>query len=92
MTSARANDDPIKGSLLEAAHLLLEQAGPVAMTVRAIAEKAGISTMAVYSRFGGKAHILEALYLRGFGLLREQMEKVAVTKSSVQDITELAFA
>ena len=92
MTSARANDDPIKGSLLEAAHLVLEQAGPVAMTVRAIAEKAGISTMAVYSRFGGKANILEALYLRGFGLLREQMEKVAVTKSSVQDITELAFA
>ena len=48
--------------------------------------------MAVYSRFGGKANILEALYLRGFVLLREQLETVSATESSVQDITELAFA
>ena len=62
------------------------------MTVRAIADRAGASTMAVYSRFGGKAIILESLYRRGFELLRRELETVPATASSVHDITELAFA
>ena len=62
------------------------------MTVRAIADRAGASTMAVYSRFGGKANILESLYRRGFDLLLRELETVPITASSVHDITELAFA
>ena len=48
--------------------------------------------MAVYSRFGCKAKILEALYRRGFERLRHELEKVPVSPSSVQDITALGFA
>lgn len=62
------------------------------MTVRAIATAAGISTMAVYSRFGCKAKILEALYRHGFERLRDELEKVPVSSSSVQDISALGFA
>ena len=83
--------DPVTEDLLEAAHLVLEQEGPGAMTVRAMAAQAGISTMAVYSRFGCRAKILDALYRRGFELLRDELEKVPPSPSSVQDITSLGF-
>jgi AcrR family transcriptional regulator len=93
MTGARALiGDPVSADLIEAAHGVLEKQGPGALTVRAIADHAGISTMAVYSRFGGKGNILEALYRRGFRLLRSELEKVPPSSSSVHDITELAFA
>jgi AcrR family transcriptional regulator len=84
--------DRITEDLLIAARHVLEKEGPGAMTVRAIAHHAGISTMAVYSRFGCKAKILEALYRRGFEVLREELEKVPTSPSSVQDITGLGFA
>ena len=92
MTTGLDDVDLVRDGLLQAAHQVLEKDGPAAMTVRAIAEQAGISTMAVYSRFGGKGNILEALYLRGFELLREELETVPVSQSSVHDITGLAFA
>lgn len=84
--------DRVTGDLLRAAHEVLEKEGPGAMTVRAIAAQAGISTMAVYSRFGCKAKILEALYRQGFELLREELEQVPASPSSVRDITALGFA
>lgn len=98
MTTTRTNPpepvtrDRVTDDLLTAAHEVLEKNGPGAMTVRAIASQAGISTMAVYSRFGCKAKILEALFRRGFELLREELEKVPASPSSVQDITGLGFA
>jgi AcrR family transcriptional regulator len=84
--------DPVTDDLLSAARQVLEKKGPGALTVRAIAAQADISTMAVYSRFGCKAKILEALYRRGFELLREELEKVPASPSSVEDITRLGFA
>lgn len=87
-----ATRDRVTDDLLRAAQEVLEKEGPGAMTVRAIAARAGISTMAVYSRFGCKAKILEALYRHGFELLREEMESVPDSPSSVQDITALGFA
>ena len=84
--------DRVSDDLLRAAHELLEKEGPGALTVRGIAARAGISTMAVYSRFGCKAKILEALYRHGFELLRDELEAVPVSPSSVQDITALGFA
>ena len=91
-TTIRVETERITEDLLQAAHDVLEREGPGAMTVRAIAAGAGISTMAVYSRFGCKAKILEALYRRGFERLRRELEKVPVSPSSVQDITALGFA
>jgi AcrR family transcriptional regulator len=91
-TAPTERPDRVSEDLLEAAQEVLESEGPGAMTVRAIADRAGASTMAVYSRFGGKANILESLYRRGFVLLREELEKVPITTSSVHDITALAFA
>jgi AcrR family transcriptional regulator len=47
------------------------------LTVRRIAEAAGTTTMAVYSRFGGRGGVLEALYRRAFEMLGEGLGAVA---------------
>lgn len=56
----------VESALLNAASQLLAAEGPGALSVRRIAEAAGVSTMGVYSRFGGKHGIVEALWRQGF--------------------------
>jgi AcrR family transcriptional regulator len=64
-----AADDPQRAALLKAATSLLAEAGPEALTVRRIAARAQCSTMGVYSRFGGKDGIVDALFQEGFDRL-----------------------
>ena len=61
-------------ALLAAAHDLLATEGAGALTVRRIAAAAGMSTMNVYSRFGGKDGVLDELFVDGFRRLAETME------------------
>ncbi len=49
---------------------VLAERGAAELTVRRVAEVAGASTMGIYTRFGGRAGMLEAIYRRGFVLLR----------------------
>ena len=58
-------------TLLDAAHALLEEGGDDAITVRAVAARAGVAPMGVYSRFGSKDGLLEALFVQGFDSLHE---------------------
>ena len=53
-------------SLLDAAVEILQTGGPEELTVRAVAHRAGVAPMGVYSRFDGKAGLLEALFVQGF--------------------------
>ncbi len=50
--------------VLVAATELLDNAGPDAFTMRALARHLGVATMAVYSHFSGKDEIVEAVRLR----------------------------
>ena len=43
------------------------------MSVRAIAKRAGVSTIGIYSHFQGKQGILDALYIEGFERVSEAM-------------------
>jgi len=61
--------DDVGHSLLAAADRLLAAEGAAALTVRRMATEAGVSTMNVYSRFGGKDGVVEQLFLKGFELL-----------------------
>ena len=73
-------------ALLTAAHDLLASDGPTALTVRRIAGAAGVSTMNVYSRFGGKDGVLDELFAEGFRRLGERMEETPSTADSVADL------
>ena len=78
-------DDPIRAALLDAARHLLEEGGPDALTVRAIAAEAGVSTMNVYSRFGGRDGIVNELYREGFHRLRGYLAKCSRSDDPVEN-------
>jgi AcrR family transcriptional regulator len=60
---------------VEAALTVLREHGAAALTVRQVAQAAGSSTMGVYTRFGGWTELLEAVYQRGFVMLRDALSE-----------------
>ncbi len=68
-----ATPDATRSAILDAARALLVAEGPDGLTVRRIAGAAGHSTMAVYSRFGGKDGIVDALVAEGFTMLTDAL-------------------
>src|SRR5689334_460451 len=54
MGRPRLHDDAVRSRLLEAASTVLAQDGVAGLTVRDVAARAGTSTSAVYSLFGGR--------------------------------------
>jgi AcrR family transcriptional regulator len=60
----------IERELLAAAEAVLVREGPGGLTVRAVATEAGIATMGVYNRLGGKEGLVDALLIKGFDRLR----------------------
>lgn len=79
--------DEVGLALVDAADRLLTQEGPAGLTVRRIATEAGVSTMNVYSRFGGKDGVVEQLFLQGFELLAAGMNEIAITDDPLADLT-----
>ncbi|WP_430866921.1 TetR/AcrR family transcriptional regulator [Demequina aurantiaca] len=53
-------------TILEAARVTLVDVGVAALTVRAVAQAAGCSTTGIYTHFGGKQGVLDALYVEAF--------------------------
>lgn len=87
-----ADDNSARTRTLEAAARLLGTQGPTALSVRAIAAEAGLSTMGIYHYFGGKDGIVEALYLEGFQGLEDALAAVPRTDDPLADIEALALA
>lgn len=84
--------DDTSRALLDAAHRLLEDHGSDALTVRRIATEAGMSTMNVYSRFGGKDGVIDVLYIDGFKRLFAALDEVPTTNDARHDLLESARA
>jgi AcrR family transcriptional regulator len=78
--------DSVGSTLLKAASELLAAEGAGALTVRRIANAAGVSTMNVYSRFGGKDGVVEHLFIEGFTRLGEGMRTVEATDDAIADM------
>jgi AcrR family transcriptional regulator len=85
-----ATRDQTRAALLAAAHDLLATEGPGGLTVRRIAAAAGMSTMNVYSRFGGKDGVLDELYTDGFRRLGEAIEAARDTDDPGGDLRRCA--
>jgi AcrR family transcriptional regulator len=66
MTLKMAAKNAQRATLLEIASTMLEQHGIYGLSVRQIAERANCSTMAIYTLFGGKDGLWNALYIEGF--------------------------
>lgn len=63
-------------AVLDCASRLLEDEGPDALTVRRVAGRVGCSTTVLYTMFGGKPGLAEALWCEGFERLRAALAAV----------------
>ena len=64
----------VSDSLVDAALAQLEEEGLASLTVRGVAARARVAPMGVYSRFGSKDGLLEALFVHGFSTLQVFIE------------------
>jgi len=85
----RASDES-SAAILEAARDLLAREGQAALTVRRIAAAAGGSTMNVYSRFGGKDGVIDALLIEGFQKLTEVIADAHASADAIDDLATCA--
>lgn len=83
--------DETSEALVAAAHVLLADHGPEALTVRRIANAAGMSTMNVYSRFGGKDGVIDELYADGYRRLLAEVEAVPIGDDAADELYRIAI-
>jgi AcrR family transcriptional regulator len=69
--------EALRRALLDGASGVLVAEGPGALTMRRVAAVAGCSTTVLYTMFGGKEGLADALYREGFERLRARLEAVA---------------
>jgi AcrR family transcriptional regulator len=60
--------------LLDAALVVVREAGPEALTFAAAAQRSGLAASTIVQRFGSKAGLLQAALLRAWDLLDEQTD------------------
>ncbi|MDJ0770050.1 MAG: TetR/AcrR family transcriptional regulator [Ilumatobacter sp.] len=84
--------DETSEALLRAAHTLLTEQGAEALTVRRIAGEAGMSTMNVYSRFGGKDGVIDELYLDGYRRMIDAIDSIPETDDVIDDLMRRSVA
>lgn len=80
----------VRATLLERAAEMVAERRPV--TVRALVEGTGASTMAVYSQFGGMPGLWRAVRQEGHTRLAERLREVKPTDDAVRDLAALGAA
>jgi len=80
----------MRTALIERAAEMLARREPV--TLRALTAKAGTSTMAVYTHFGGMPGLWRAVRQEGFSRLAERLAAVETTNDPVRDLMALGAA
>jgi AcrR family transcriptional regulator len=78
--------------LVQATVTLLAEQGPSAIKARTVAARAGMSTMVVYSHFGGIPELLNAVVDHGFGEIEQAFAQVPISDDPVQALFSMALA
>jgi AcrR family transcriptional regulator len=86
----RAADPAIRTALVERAAQMLARREPV--TLRALVDATGTSTMAVYTHFGGMPGLWRSVRQEGFVRLNERLATVGGTTDPVRDLAALGGA
>ncbi|TWS23253.1 TetR/AcrR family transcriptional regulator [Tsukamurella sputi] len=76
----------VRETLVSLAHRIVDSDGVDKLTVRRLAAEAGVSTMAVYTRFGSVGAVAAAVRERGFGEFADLMESVGETADPLADL------
>jgi len=88
MGRPREHDERTREALVAAAERLVADGGPAALSVRAVADAAGTTTRAVYSVFGSKDGLVDALAARAFTYLGEGLAGLPETGDPAADLVE----
>ncbi|MEU0571644.1 TetR/AcrR family transcriptional regulator [Nonomuraea sp. NPDC005983] len=88
----RATHDELRSKLLDVAVNLLVSEGPESLTMRRIATEAGYTTTVIYTMFGNREGLAEALYLEGFERFRRFLESVPQRRDPFEYLTALGPA
>jgi AcrR family transcriptional regulator len=91
MGRPKEHDESTRAALLAAAETLIQTHGTNAASVRAVADAVGTTTRAVYSVFGSKDGMLEALATRLFEMLSEAIDSCTSTDDPVADIVTISL-
>jgi AcrR family transcriptional regulator len=92
---ARARDrgtETLRRALLDTASRLLVKEGPQALTMRRVAAAAGCSTTVLYTIFGGKSGIADALYREGFERFAKRLAQVPPNDDPLTRLAEIGHA
>lgn len=92
MARPRTHDEALRLRLLDRAGELLSTEGAKALSLRRLAADAGTSTTAVYSLFGSKQDLVNALYAEGFKRFGARLRAVPTTGDAVADMVRLGLA
>jgi AcrR family transcriptional regulator len=88
----RAGHDELRSRLLDVAVNLLETDGPDSLTIRRIATEAACTTTVIYTMFGNREGLAEALYLEGFERFRRLLERVPQRRDPLEHLRALVHA
>ncbi|MGR6962997.1 TetR/AcrR family transcriptional regulator [Geodermatophilus sp. URMC 61] len=86
----RTADPAVRRALVETAAELLARREPV--TARALADRVGTSTTALYTHFGGMPGLWRAVRREGFTRLAERLSAVPRSSDPVRDLAALGAA
>lgn len=90
LTMARPKQPEVRAMLIDRAAQMLRRRQPV--TLRALVDGTGLSTMAVYTYFGGMDGLWKALRQEGFTRLAGKLAAVPATADPVRDLAALGSA
>lgn len=89
---SEAADDGVAERLVRGTVRLLAEQGPSAIKARTVASASGLSTMVVYSHFGGIAELTRAVADYGFKELERAFFELPVTEDPIADLCAMGLA
>lgn len=95
MSSARKDISAIpdaRADILAAALTVMQEEGHVSLTIRHVAARAGCSTIGVYTWFGGKDGLVDAILLDGFQRFADALARARPRKSPLGTLLGQASA
>ena len=92
MSDVTAPDETMRDRVLRVADELLDADGPDALSLRKIADLAGTSTQAVYTQFGGKPGLADAMYRSGYQRLADELDALPDIADPIERLRALALA
>lgn len=91
MARPRVHDEALAERLLNEATTIVGREGPDALSLRRITQAAGTSTSAIYSLYGSRDALLDAVYQRAIASFAGATT-VAATDDPVTDLCDMGLA